>query len=79
MLTIQPGGRDDVAARSHPSAWDLLTLGASNAVVVVAGIGLGWLVDHALGTLPVFILVGLGLGIVAAILITYRRIRPYLS
>ncbi len=68
-----------MAARSQPSAWDLLTLGATNAVCVVGGIGIGWLVDHAAGTLPVFILVGLGLGIVAGCLITYRRIRPYLS
>jgi F0F1-type ATP synthase assembly protein I len=68
-----------VATRSQPSAWDLLTLGTTNAVCVVAGIGVGWLVDHLAGTTPVFILVGLGLGIIAACLVTYRMIRPYLS
>jgi len=68
-----------VAARSQPSAWDLLTLGTTNAVCVVAGGGLGWLVDHVAGTTPVFILVGLALGVAVACLITYRMIRPYLS
>ncbi len=68
-----------MATRSQPSAWELVTLGTANAVCVVGGIGLGWLVDHFAGTLPVFILLGLALGIVAACMITYRRIRPYLS
>jgi F0F1-type ATP synthase assembly protein I len=68
-----------VATRSQPSAWDLLTLGTANAVCVVAGIGVGWLVDHVAGTNPVFILVGLALGIIAACLITYRMIRPFMS
>ena len=68
-----------MAARSQPTAWELVTLGTSIAVCVVGGIGLGWLVDHLAGTLPVFILVGLCLGIAAGCLIAYRRIRPYLS
>lgn len=68
-----------MATRSQPNAWDLLTLGTANAVCVVAGIGVGWLVDHVAGTNPVFILVGLALGITAGVLITYRLIRPYLS
>jgi F0F1-type ATP synthase assembly protein I len=68
-----------VTARSQPSAWELLTLGTSLAACVVAGVVLGWLVDRAIGTLPVFLLVGLALGIAAGIMITYRRIRPYLS
>ena len=68
-----------MAARSQPSVWELLTLGTSLAACVVGGGAIGWLVDRAAGTLPVFLLVGLGLGIVAGIVIAYRRIRPYLS
>ena len=68
-----------MTARSQPSPWELLGLGTAIAVCVVAGMGLGWVVDRALRTIPVFILVGLGLGTVAGVLIAYRRIRPYLS
>ena len=68
-----------MAAKSQPSAWDLLTLGGTIAGCVVGGIVLGWLVDRAAGTIPVFILVGLGLGIVAGIFATYSKIRSYLS
>jgi F0F1-type ATP synthase assembly protein I len=68
-----------VATRSQPSAWDLLTLGASIACCVVAGLAVGWFADRAAGTTPVFIMVGLGLGIVAACLIAYGKIRSFLS
>lgn len=36
------------------------------AACVVAGFGLGWLVDSFLGSFPGFALAGLGLGIVVA-------------
>lgn len=64
---------------AQPGVWELLTLGATNAVCVVGGMGIGWLVDHAVGTTPVFIFVGLGLGVVAGCLISYNKIRHYLS
>lgn len=72
-------GSDGLGTRSQPSAWDLLTLGATTAACVVGGLGLGWLVDNAAGTEPVFLFVGLGLGIAAGCLISYFKIRPYLS
>jgi F0F1-type ATP synthase assembly protein I len=68
-----------MATPSQPSAWDLLTLGGTIAGCVVGGIVLGWLIDRAAGTIPVFMLVGLGLGIVAGIFATYSRIRSYLT
>jgi len=68
-----------MATRSQPSAWDLLTLSGTIAGCVVAGIVAGWLVDRAAGTLPVFILVGLGVGMVAGGLAAYGKIRSYLS
>ena len=36
---------------------------------VVAGFGIGWLVDWLLNSFPGFALVGLGLGIVAGLLV----------
>ena len=68
-----------MAARSQPNAWDLLTLSGTIAGCVVAGIVAGWLIDRAAGTLPVFIMVGLGIGIVAGVLAAYSKIRSYLS
>jgi F0F1-type ATP synthase assembly protein I len=68
-----------MATRSQPNVWDLLTLGGTIAGCVVGGIVLGWLIDRAAGTLPVFILVGLGIGIVAGIMAVYSKIRSYLS
>jgi hypothetical protein len=57
---------------------EFLTLGLSLAVVLVAGGALGWLVDRWLGTSPAFTLVGLALGITAAVLMTISRVRRYL-
>lgn len=68
-----------MAGRSQPSAWELVTLGGALAGSVVGGLVIGWLVDRAAGTTPVFILVGLGIGIVAGIYTAYSKIRTYLS
>ncbi|GAA1128491.1 AtpZ/AtpI family protein [Nocardioides aquiterrae] len=44
---------------------DLIGLGGLLAGAVVAGLVIGYLVDEAAGTSPVFVLVGIGLGILA--------------
>lgn len=49
-----------------PDLSTLLGLGMTIAVVLVAGIGLGWLLDEVLNTLPVFLMIGLALGMVGA-------------
>lgn len=61
-----------------PEVGDLLSMGVSIALCLAAGFGLGWLVDLPLGTFPVFALVGLGLGIVAAVLFVVALFRRYL-
>jgi F0F1-type ATP synthase assembly protein I len=58
---------------------DLLSLGAVVAVLIVIGLGLGLLVDHVAGTSPVFLLVGLLLGIVGAVAYAVRRFRKFLK
>jgi F0F1-type ATP synthase assembly protein I len=68
-----------LATRTQPSAWDLVALGATLAGCVVAGLVVGWLVDRSAGTAPLFLIVGLGLGIVAGCLASYVKIRPFLS
>ncbi len=57
----------------------LLGLGAVIAAELLVGLGLGWLVDKLLGTEPVFLLVGVLLGIVAAVSYTVVEFRKYLK
>jgi ATP synthase protein I len=59
-------------------AVEFLTLGLTLAVTVLVGGALGYLVDRWLGTSPVFTLVGLVLGIAAAVLTAISRVRKYL-
>jgi len=57
---------------------EFLTLGLTLAVTIVAGGALGYLVDRWLGTSPIFTLVGLVVGIAAAVLTAISRVRKYL-
>ncbi len=59
-------------------AVEFLTLGLTLAVTVLVGGALGYLVDRWLGTSPIFTLVGLVLGIAAAVLTAVSRVRKYL-
>lgn len=64
----------------QPPGWaSLLGMGVAIAAQLVVGMGLGWLVDSLAGTTPVFVLVGLFLGIVAAVSYTYIEFRKYLK
>ncbi len=53
-------------------------MGLSAAACVGVGLGLGLLVDGAAGTAPVFLLVGLALGLAAAAFSVIKQIRTYL-
>ncbi len=61
-----------------PGAVAFLTLGVAWAVALVAGWGIGYLLDRWTGTSPVFSLIGLALGLVVAVLMTVVRVRRYL-
>ena len=58
---------------------ELLGMGAVIAAELVAGLGLGWLVDSLADTTPIFLLIGLLLGIVAAVSYTVVEFRKYLK
>jgi hypothetical protein len=62
-----------------PSWQTLLGMGAVNACLLVVGMALGWLVDSMLNTVPIFILVGVALGIVADIVYTTVQFRQFLK
>ncbi len=50
-------------------------LGLLNAICLLAGMGLGWLADTEVGTLPLFLFIGLVTGIVVGILATRAELR----
>lgn len=58
---------------------DMVTLGSVMVGCLVGGCGLGLLLDAHFGTLPVLTLVGLGVGLVSGAVITFQRIRHFLS
>jgi F0F1-type ATP synthase assembly protein I len=66
-------------ARSAPGLSTLLGIGGVVALCLVAGMGLGWLVDSLANTFPAFALVGLALGIAAGCYYTYAEIRTFLK
>ncbi len=61
-----------------PGAVAFLGMGLTVAVLVGLGVGLGLWLDHVLGTAPVFLLVGLAVGVTAAALSVVKQIRTYL-
>jgi len=61
-----------------PGAAAFLGMGLSAAVCVAIGVGLGIWGDSAWHTSPVLLLVGLVLGLVAAVFLVISQIREYL-
>jgi len=57
----------------------LLGLGAAIAGQFAVCLAVGWVIDTAAGTSPIFLLVGLGLGLVAAASYTVVEFRKYLK
>jgi len=52
-------------------------IGILNAVCLLGGGALGWLADHAAGTLPLFLLLGLLVGAAIGIAGTKAELRRY--
>ncbi len=66
------------AGKGSPSAFDLMALGVTMALLVGGGGGLGLLVDDWLGTSPWATFAGLALGIAFAGLALWEQARRYL-
>jgi F0F1-type ATP synthase assembly protein I len=60
------------------AAVEFLSLGLAAAVSLVAGGAAGYFLDRWLGTSPLFVLIGVALGVVMAVLMTVARVRKYL-
>jgi F0F1-type ATP synthase assembly protein I len=63
---------------SGPELSDLLSMGLTIALCLVAGFGLGWLADRPMETFPAFALAGLGLGVVAACFYVYKLFKRFM-
>jgi hypothetical protein len=65
-------GRDRLAIA------EFATMGLSSAAMVAAGVGVGYWLGSATGAGTVLVLVGLGCGVVAAVIAMYLKLRKYL-
>jgi F0F1-type ATP synthase assembly protein I len=72
------GPGEDPRARPGRIAMTLAYIGSVNAVSVLAFLAAGWGLDQGLGTTPLFLFVGLPLGILCGIVATVRVVRDYL-
>lgn len=68
---------DKVPDRSMPSGITLLGVGSMFGLCVGVGVFLGVLADRALGTSPLFALLGVAVGIFVGAAGAYQVIRPY--
>jgi F0F1-type ATP synthase assembly protein I len=69
-------GEDSSAGLTWSS---LLSIGAVSALMLVAGLALGWWIDALLNTSPIFVLVGIAVGIAAGAFHTFVKIRTFLK
>lgn len=63
--------------RSSPPLGELTGIGVLSAVLVGIGFGAGYWIASSTGAGPVVILVGLVIGITAAVWVAYSRIKRY--
>ena len=63
--------------KQRPGIMAFAGLGVLNALCLGAGMTLGWLADQALGTLPLFLLVGLVAGIALGVVATRSELKKY--
>lgn len=64
-------------AQGGPDWSTLLAMGVTNALCLVLGMGLGWLVDRLTDTFPLFTVLGLALGVVGACVYTVSEARKF--
>ena len=66
-----------IVERQRPGIMEFAGLGMLNALCLGSGLVGGWLADQALGTLPLFLFIGLILGIAAGVYATRSQIKKF--
>ncbi|MDQ2754384.1 MAG: AtpZ/AtpI family protein [Actinomycetota bacterium] len=62
---------------NQPGIMVFAGLGLLNAICLGLGMGIGWVVDGALGTLPLFLMMGLVAGIALGVFATRAELKRY--
>lgn len=65
------------APSDGPGIMEFAGLGLLNAVCLLGGLGIGYLLDDSLGTLPTFMMVGLLVGIAVGAVATRAELRRF--
>jgi F0F1-type ATP synthase assembly protein I len=76
-LAEDPPKSEDSMRGGAPSIMAFAGLGLLNALCLGLGLFLGWLVDGELGTLPLFLFLGLAAGIACGVLATRSELKRY--
>jgi F0F1-type ATP synthase assembly protein I len=67
------------ASRHTANVFVFAGIGMMNAICILIGTGLGWLVGRQLGTTPELLLLGMVLGIACGAFGTFKQVRKYLK
>lgn len=78
ITRLQPSGRH-VVPQGPPSPRELIGVGSGIAGLIAGGMLLGWFIDSRAGTLPVFVLVGVAVGIATASYYVYVKFRTFMK
>jgi F0F1-type ATP synthase assembly protein I len=66
-------------SQAAPSGSTYLGLGTVIALIILICMGLGWFLDSRAHTAPIFVLVGIGVGVILAALYSYFKLRRFLK
>lgn len=72
-----PQPSEDRLDKERPGIMQFAGLGLLNAMCLAGGLAGGWFLDQALGTLPLFLFLGLVLGIGAGVAATRSEIKRF--
>ena len=73
-----PSEQEKSGIKDLPSVFELLTMGMTVALILAAFVVVGIWADHAWGTAPWGLLIGLTLGTVAAVVSVVKQVRRFL-
>jgi F0F1-type ATP synthase assembly protein I len=63
--------------KEQPGIMEFAGLGLMNALCLAGGLVGGWFLDQALGTLPLFLFIGLVLGIAVGVVATRAELKRF--